>query len=129
MGDVPMSRVATLLLALSLFATRSSQAQAPDRAIRAGTWDLAITFGGGNLDATLEIGYKGDTVTAVLKLGDHQSPIRAGKPTGNKLTLEPTSPAMDVRYELEFNADDVKGTFRYDGQDGELTGKRRRREP
>ena len=123
-----MFRVPALLLALTLALPDTVSAQGPDRPIRAGTYDLAITFGGGQLEATLEIGYKGDTVTAVLNLGDHGSPIRAGKRTGNKLTLEPTSPAMDVRYELEFNADDVKGTFKYDGQDGALTGKRRRQE-
>ena len=123
-----MLRVASLLLAVSLAVPSIVAAQGPERPIRAGTYDLAITFGGGNLEATLEIGYKGDTVTAVLKLGDHGSPVRAGKRTGNKLTLEPTSPAMDVRYELEFNADEVKGTFTYDGQDGALTGKRRRQE-
>jgi hypothetical protein len=105
-----------------------SLAPAQDRQIRAGTYDLAITFGGGNLEATLEIGYKGDSVTAVLKLGDHGSPIKPGKPNGNKLTLEPASPSMNVRYQLEFNGDDVKGTFVYDGQDGELKGKRRRQE-
>ena len=105
-----------------------SVAPAQDRPIRAGTYDLAITFGGGNLEATLEIGYKGDSITTVLKLGDHQSPVKPGKRTANKLTLEPASPSMNVRYELEFNADEVKGTFVYDGQDGELKGKRRRQE-
>jgi hypothetical protein len=124
-----MHRFATFLFALALITPASAKAQAQDRPIRAGTYDLAITFGGGNLEATLEVGYKGDTVTTVLKLGDHQSPVRAGKRTGNRLTLEPVSPSMDVRYELEFNADEVKGTFRYDGQDGALTGKRRRQEP
>lgn len=124
-----MLRFATYLIALGFLAPTTVSAQGADRPIRAGIYELAITFGGGNLEATLEIGYKGDTVTAVLKLGDHGSPVRAGKRTGNKLTLEPTSPAMDVRYELEFNADEVKGTFRYDGQDGALTGKRRRQEP
>ena len=123
-----MLRVASLLLVLSLNAPSIAEAQSADRPIRAGTYDLAITFGGGNLEATLVIGYKGDTVTAVLNLGDHGSPVRAGQRTGNKLTLEPTSPAMHVRYELEFNADEVKGTFKYDGQDGALTGKRRRQE-
>ena len=123
-----MLRVASLLLVVSLAAPSIIAAQGPERPIRAGTWDLAIVFGGGNLEATLVIGYKGDTVSAVLKLADHDSPVRAGKRTGNKLTLEPTSPAMDVRYELEFNGDEVKGTFRYDGQDGALTGKRRRQE-
>jgi hypothetical protein len=124
-----MLRLSALFLALALFVPATGRAQAQERPIRAGMYDLAITFGGGKLEATLEIGYKGDTVTAELKLGDHDSPVRAGKRTGNKLTLEPNSPAMNVRYELEFSADDVKGTFVYDGQNGELTGKRRRRQP
>jgi hypothetical protein len=113
-------------LALALFTPSPSAAQ--DRPIRAGIYDLSITFGGGNLAATLEIGYKGDSITTVLKLSDHDSPIKPGKRTGNRLTLEPTSPTMNLKYELEFNADDVKGTFVYDGQDGELKGKRRRQE-
>jgi hypothetical protein len=113
-------------LALSFSTPLISAAQ--DRPIRAGTYDLSITFGGGNLAATLEIGYKGDSITTVLKLSDHESPVKPGKRTGNRLTLEPASPSMNVKYELEFNADDVKGTFVYDGQDGELKGKRRRQE-
>ena len=121
-----MSRFATLLLALSLVVPNVAFSQGQERPIRAGTYDLAIAFGGGNLEATMEIGYKGDTITAKLKLSDHESPIRAGKRTGNKLTLEPLSPSMDLKYELEFNADDVKGSFTYDGQQGEVTGKRRR---
>jgi hypothetical protein len=123
-----MSRVAALLLALTFFAPDAVGAQAQNRPIRAGTYDLAITFGGGKLEATLDIGYTGDSITAVLKLGDHGSPVRAGKRTNNKLTLEPVSPEMNLRYELEFNADDVKGSFVYDGQNGELTGKRRRQD-
>jgi hypothetical protein len=126
-GDVPMFRLAATLFALSLFAPPLS-GQSQDRPIRAGIYDLAITFGGGNLEATLEIGYKGDSITTVLKLGDHDSPVKPGKRTGGKLTLEPASPAMNVKYELEFNADEVKGTFVYDGQNGELKGKRRRQE-
>ena len=121
-----MFRFAALLLALTVSSPDVARSQGQDRPVRTGTYDLTLVFGGGNLPATLDIGYKGDTVTATLKLSEHQSPVRAGKRTGNKLTLEPTSPAMDVRYELEFNADDVKGTFTFNGQDGTLTGKRRR---
>ena len=122
-----MLRLAPVLaFCLSVFVPTLSPAQ--DQPIRAGVYDLAITFGGGNLEATLEIQYKGDTVTAALKLGDHDSPVRAGKRAANKLTLEPASPGMDVRYELEFKGDEVKGTFVYDGQSGQLTGRRRRQE-
>ena len=73
-----MFRVSALFLALTLALPGTVSAQGPDRPIRAGTYDLAITFGGGQLEATLEIGYKGDTVTADFKLGDHGSPGRAG---------------------------------------------------
>lgn len=120
-----MSRMLAVVFALFLALPSIAPGQNRDRPIRAGTWDLAIVFGGGNLEATLEVGYKGDTITAKLLLGDHESPVRAGKRTGNKLTLEPTS-SMDVRYELEFNADALQGTFVYEGQNGEVTGKRRR---
>jgi hypothetical protein len=121
-----MLRLASFALALVFAVPAAATPGVQDRPIRTGTWDLAIVFGGGNLEATLDIGYRGDTITASLKLGDHDSPVRAGKQTGTKLTLEPTSPSMDVRYELEFNADEVKGTFTYQGEAGQLTGKRRR---
>jgi hypothetical protein len=122
--------IRTTLLALS-FAAATAAAPvlaAQSSPIQAGTYDLQITYGGGLLDATLEIAYKGDSITAVLKLGDHQSPVKAGKRTGGKLALEPISPAMDVRYDLEFTGETVKGTFRFDGQDGLVTGKRKRSE-
>lgn len=122
-----MFRARTVFLAALLFAA-ATPAPAQDRPIRAGVYDLAIIFGGGQLEATLEIGYRADTITATLKLADHTSPVRPGKRAGNRLTLEPTSPALDVRYELEFADDSVKGSFVYDGQSGELTGKRRRQE-
>jgi len=52
---------------------------------------MSIVFGGGLLDATLELAFVHDSLTAVLKLGEHDSPVKAGKRSGNKLTLEPKS--------------------------------------
>lgn len=121
-----MLRLASFALAFAFAIPSAATPGGQDRPIRAGVWDLAIVFGGGDLEATLDISYRGDTITAALKLGDHDSPVRAGKQTGSKLTLEPTSPSMDVRYELEFSADEVKGSFTYQGETGQLTGKRRR---
>lgn len=118
-----MLRTIPLLLALTFSTAPSAAAQ--DRPIRAGTWDLSVTYGGGLLEATLQVGYKGDTLTTSLKIGDHESPVKPGKQEGGKLTLDPTSPSMDVRYDLEFSGDDVKGTFRYNGEAGEVKGKRR----
>lgn len=115
-----------LLLALAFV---PAGAHAQDRAIRAGTYDLSVTYGGGQLQATLDIQYRRDSLVATLKLGDHESPIRAGKRQGSKLELESTSAEVDVRYRLEFNADAVKGTFAFQGQDGEVSGTRRRTAP
>jgi hypothetical protein len=81
------------------------------------------------LEGTLVLTAAGDSLVATLHVGDHQSPVRAGTRQGNKLTLVSTSTAMDVGYTLEFNGDEVKGTFRYDGEPGSVTGKRRRDTP
>lgn len=120
-----LRRFFVIALALACFAP-SAKAQSQPRAIQAGTYDLKLTYGGGLVDATMELGYKGDSVTVVLKLGDHQSPVKPGARTGTKLILEPTSPGMDVRYELDFAGDTVKGKFRFNGEEGAVTGTRRK---
>lgn len=119
-----MLRIATIL-AVALAAI-APPAQAQPRAIQPGTYDLSMTYGGGLIPATMEVGYKGDSITVVLKLGDHQSPVKPGARTGNKLILEPASPSMDVRYELEFTGETVTGKFKFNGEDGTLTGRRRK---
>lgn len=129
-----MKRALTLaaLAILTQLTVRDASAQAvatrtqpADTTIQAGTYDLEITYGGGLLEATLEIAYVRDSITAVLKLGDHESPVKAGARRGSKLTLEPKSAGMDVRYELDFTGTTVKGTFTYQGQAGDVKGKRR----
>jgi hypothetical protein len=95
------------------------------RAIQAGTYDLSLAYGGGIVEATMEIGYKGDSITVSIKLGDHASPVKPGARTGNKLILESNNPSNDVRYELEFTGDAVAGKFRFQGETSTLTGKRR----
>jgi hypothetical protein len=97
--------------------------------IKPGTYDLEIVFGGGTLEGRLEITAKGDSLVATMHVGDHQSPVRAGERKGTRLALVSTSPAMAVKYALEFSGDAVKGTFTYDGADGSVTGKRRQRTP
>jgi hypothetical protein len=117
-------RTATILA--FAFAAIATPAQAQPRAIQPGTYDLKLAFGGGILDATMEVGYKGDSITVSIKLGDHASPVKPGARDGNKLILESTSPSNDVRYELEFKGDDVTGKFRYQGDMSTLTGRRRK---
>lgn len=118
---------AAFLVAAPLHAQASSPAsrQAADTVIQAGTYDLAITFNGGLLEATLDLTFLRDSTGVVLKLGDHQSPVKAGARKGNKLALDPSTPGMDVHYDLEFSGTNVKGTFTFQGQQGTLTGKRR----
>jgi hypothetical protein len=117
-----MLRLASTLLAVLCFAT-VGQAQSP--AIRAGTYDLKVTFGGGVIDGTLVLTTVGDSLDAKLKVGEHDSPVRAGARRGSQLTLEPAG-SMQIRYQLDFKGDEVTGTFTYDGEPGTLTGKRRR---
>lgn len=93
--------------------------------IRTGTYDLEILFGGGVMEGALTLTASGDSLVAALMVSNHPSPVRAGEQDRNRLTLVSTSAAMDVGYSLEFSGDDVSGTFRYNGQDGSVTGKRR----
>jgi hypothetical protein len=104
----------------------AAPAAAQPRAIQAGTYDLSLAYGGGIVPATMEIGYKGDSLTVSIKLGDHASPVKPGARTGSKLILESTTPENDVRYELDFKGDDVTGKFRFQGEMSTLTGKRRK---
>jgi opacity protein-like surface antigen len=92
----------------------------------AGTYDLEIIFGGGAIEGKLQLTAVGDSLTVKLDVGDHQSPVKVGERKGNKLTLVSTSPAMSLKYDLEFGPDTVKGTFDYDGNPGTVTGKRKR---
>jgi hypothetical protein len=114
---------------LGLAGIAGAQGTAPAVTIRTGTYDLEIVYGGGVSEGVLTLTASGDSLVARLVLGDHQSPVRAGKREGNKLALVSTTAAMDVSYALEFTGDDIKGTFRYDGEDGSVTGKRRRDTP
>lgn len=119
------------LLAVLGFVTFANVAAAQSWAndIKPGTYDLEVVFGGGTIEGRLEITAKGDSLVATMYVGDHQSPVRAGERKGNKLALVSTSPAMAVKYALDFSGDTVKGTFTYDGSDGAVSGKRRQRTP
>jgi hypothetical protein len=123
-----MFRLACALFAATTLvsvATAQSASPAPASTLQDGTYALEITFGGGVLEGTLQIMTTGDSLAATLKVGDHDSPVRAGERRGNRLILESTNPALRVRYELEFRDDAVTGTFTYDGHSGTVTGRRR----
>lgn len=108
---------------------QSSDAAAPARAaatILPGTYDFQITFGGGVMEGTLEVtAVRGDSLTVVLKLGDHDSPVRLTQRRGNRMVLESPATGVQVRYDLEFRGETVTGPFTYDGNDGTVAGRRR----
>jgi hypothetical protein len=110
------------LLALLAGVTTASQAQSG--AIRPGTYDLAITFGGGTLEGTLVITQSGDSLGTRLMVGDHDSPVHLAQRNGATIVLE-SGPGISIRYQLEFRGDEVKGTFVYDGATGSVAGTRR----
>ena len=118
------------VLASFLCATPAIHAQASPAAshgapaIRPGTYDLAITFGGGVIPGSLKIGYVKDSLTAGVIVGEHESPVKPGAQKGNTLVLEPASPGVKIRYELAFRGDSVTGTFEYEGQAGSVAGRR-----
>lgn len=113
-----------LALGLALTLTQSLSAQNHSReTIKTGTYNLQILYGGGTLDGTLVLTQNGDSLKAKLKLGDHDSPVRAGERKGNKLALESDTPGMAVHYDLEFKGDQVTGSFTFNGEPGTVTGK------
>lgn len=107
-----------------LHAQAAPAAQHGAPAIRPGTYDLAITFGGGVIPGSLKIGYVKDSLTAGVVVGEHESPVKPGEQKGSMLILEAASPAVKIRYQLAFRGDSVTGTFEYDGQSGTVAGRR-----
>ena len=118
-----MRRMLSLLAMLIGFATVSSHAQA-GAAIRPGTYDLEVTFGGGIIEGTLVVTQRGDSLSTRLMVGGHDSPVHLASRNGATMVLE-SGPGMPLRYQLEFRGDEVKGTFVYDGEPGTVQGKRR----
>jgi hypothetical protein len=116
-------RTAVAVTIIAATSAMHAQQPAAQGAIRTGTYELEIVFGGGTLAGSMELATSGDSLTVKMFVGDHQSPVKIGERKGNKLTLVSTSPAMSLRYELEFTGDAVKGTFVYDGAPGSVTGK------
>ncbi len=114
------------LFALGLALTLSQQLSAQNHGaetIRTGTYNLQIVFGGGVMDGTLTLAQTGDSLTARMKVGDHDSPVRAGERKGNRLALESSAPGVAVHYDLEFKGDQVTGSFTFNGDKGTVSGK------
>lgn len=120
-----MRRPLLTTLLVTLLAPAAWGQAAPSADIRPGTYALDITFGGGVMQGTLTLAQAGDSLTARLQVGDHDSPVRAGARRGNRLALVPTTAGMAVHYDLEFRGDQVSGTFTYNGDAGTVDGRRK----
>lgn len=93
--------------------------------IKAGVYDLEIAFGGGTMPGLLTIQQvNADSLTATLKVGDHEPPpVRKLVRRGSALHLEAGGDGSSVIYELQFTSDAVNGTFTFNGDPGLVSGK------
>jgi hypothetical protein len=126
--------LAAVVLVLAVPTTAHAQASQPAiatpaqhaSAIRPGTYDLEITYGGGTMPGTLVVTVVGDSTDAKMSLGDHAPPIKSVTRKGAQLTLAGAGDGIDVRYDLQFNGDAVVGKFVFNGEPGAVTGTRRK---
>ena len=93
--------------------------------IKAGVYDLEIAFGGGTMPGALTIKQvNADSLTATLKVGDHEPPpVRKLVRRGPALHLEAGGDGLSVIYDLEFTSDAVTGKFTFNGDPGLVSGK------
>jgi hypothetical protein len=94
--------------------------------ITPGTYDLEVLYGGGVLPGLLMLTPAGDSLAVLLKVGDHASPITTVTRRGGTLLLAGGGEGLKLSYELRFNGDAVTGTFTFNGDTGEISGKRRK---
>ena len=116
-----------VLFAIAPVTVAAAQAAKPSSAtVKPGTYDLELTMGGGVLGGTLLLTATGDSLTAKLRVGDHEAPpVRSLTRTGSHLALTLGAPGTNVVYQLDFDGDAVKGSFTFNGDPGFVTGKRR----
>ena len=93
--------------------------------IKAGVYDLEIAFGGGTMPGLLTVTQvNADSLTASLKVGDHEPPpVRKIVRRGSTLHLEAGGDGMSVIYDLQFTTDAVNGKFTFNGDPGLVSGK------
>jgi hypothetical protein len=139
-----MFRIATLpasllLIALSAGAVSAQGAASPPAsapkviaagtpAIRAGTYDLEVAFGGGVMQGTLQLIPVGDSLAAKMHVGEHDPQVRSMTRKGAQLTLamDMGGEGMTLIYDFKFDGDALTGSFKYNGDPGLVTGKRRK---
>ena len=119
-------RLATFAAALLLTAS-AAFGQARPSAIQTGTYDIELAIGGGTLPGTLELKPAGDSLSATVKVGDHNPPpVKRITRDGAKLTIVAGDEGVNVEYVLTFAGDAITGTFTFNGDPGLVSGKRRK---
>ena len=122
---------AILLTASAAFAQAPGSASAAAKpaagSIQTGTYDIELAIGGGTLAGTLELKQVGDTLAAVVKVGDHAPPpIKRITRNGSQLTITAGDEGTNVEYRIAFAGDTLTGTFTFNGDPGLVSGKRRK---
>jgi hypothetical protein len=116
---------ATPVVAQSQSSATAKPAAGPTGEIKAGVYDLEIAFGGGTMPGLLTVTQvNADSLTASLKVGDHEPPpVRKIVRRGSTLHLEAGGDGMSVIYDLQFTTDAVNGKFTFNGDPGLVSGK------
>jgi len=108
-------------------APQSTAAAKPAGTIQTGTYDIELAIGGGVLPGTLELKPAGDSLGAVIKVGDHNPPpVTRITRSGSTLTIAAAAEGLNVEYRLTFTGDALTGTFTFNGDAGLVSGKRRK---
>jgi hypothetical protein len=127
-------RIATFATAFLLIASAASAqspstpaATKPTGTIQTGTYDIELAIGGGTLPGTLELKPAGDSLSAFIKVGDHNPPpVTRITRNGSQLTIAAGAEGVNVEYRLTFTGDALTGTFTFNGDPGLVSGKRRK---
>jgi hypothetical protein len=109
-----------------LASKRSKAASSPSGTILPGTYDLDVAFGGGSIQGTLLLAAAGDSLAATLHVGEHTPPVRSLTRKGSRLVLNAGGEGVRLVYDFQFRGDSVSGTFTYNGDEGLVSGKRRK---
>lgn len=114
----------TLLFASVAAAQTSAPPPRPAGTITPGNYALEIAFGGGILEGALTVPAAKDSLSLVLMVAGHQSPVQQTKRQGSRLILDNRTPDQKIHYDLVFEGETVKGSFTFGDNEGTVTGRR-----
>lgn len=135
-----MRRLVTIVAALLVGATAvvaqtpspasKSSKSAPNSSgtILPGTYDLDVAMGGGSIQGTLLLVAAEDSLAATIHVGEHAPPVRSLTRKGSQLVLRVGDEGMRIVYNFQFSfsGDSLSGTLTYNGDEGLVSGTRRK---